>query len=267
MLRKVENSMPLVAAQGLCKTFVQRRGFFRAGLAVPALRGVSLEIQAGSTVVLCGESGSGKSTLARCLAGIEAWDGGDVWLEGRRMTQIPSRQRMAAFRSVQLLFQDSASSLNPSFTAEEIITEPLVIARLGTAAERSREAQSLMAQVGLNPAWASRRPLEFSGGQRQRMAIARVLAANARLIIFDEAFTGLDLLTREQIIGLLRDLQAVHGLTYLHITHDADWAARWAGEMMVMKHGDIVERKKLVGRTAETGLEAGAIPVPAGAEA
>jgi len=238
------NSSPeLMRAVALSKAYAQRRGLFGRGFAVEALCGVDFEIHRGSTMAIVGESGSGKSALAKCLAGIETADRGEIWLEGRNLTAIPAARRLAAFRAVQLVFQDSASSLNPGFTAEEIVAEPLVIERWGTASDRKLLALNLIEQVGIDAKSASRRPLEFSGGQRQRLAIARALALQPKLIILDEALSGLDLLTRSQIVDLLRELQAQQGLTYLHITHDMDLARRWSDEVVAMRSGRIAERR------------------------
>ena len=233
----------LLAVEDLRKSYAQKSGWFRAAQVVPALRGVSLEIAAGSSVAICGESGSGKSTLAKCICGIENWDTGVLRYEGRDIGVLPARERLAALRDVQLVFQAAASSLNPIFTAEEAIAEPLAIARRGTKAEQRRAARELMLAVGLDPEWAVRRPLEFSGGQRQRIAVARALAGQAKVIIFDEAFTGLDLRTREEIMLMLERLRAERTLTYIHISHDVEWAEKWVDEIFEMKDGRVVTHR------------------------
>jgi ABC-type dipeptide/oligopeptide/nickel transport system ATPase subunit len=139
------------------------------------------------------------------------------------------------------VFQDSATALNPRFSAVEIVEEPLVIQKQGAAKERRERALDLMRQVGLLPEWAHRRPLEFSGGQRQRLAIARALAVRPRFMIFDEALSGLDLSIQGQIVNLLLDLQAAYALTYLFISHDLGLIARFCDRVAVMHQGKIVE--------------------------
>lgn len=242
MLSDVNLRPPLARICGLRKSYAQKRGIFRKPRVIEALRSIDLEIPTGSSLALVGESGSGKSTLARCLAGIESYDAGEIWIGETNLSQLPPQQRIAACREIQLVFQDSATALNPGFTAAEIIEEPLLIAGWGTRAERRRRALELMQQVGLSADSAQRGPLEFSGGQRQRLAIARALAVQPRLIIFDEAFSGLDLLTRGQILRLLRELQAQHGLSYLHITHDMNWVRQCASDFAVIAHGVITHR-------------------------
>jgi ABC-type dipeptide/oligopeptide/nickel transport system ATPase subunit len=143
---------------------------------------------------------------------------------------------------VQMIFQDAATSLNPRFTARQIVAEPLVIARWKSEAERTSRALHLMEEVGLDPAWASRLAGEFSGGQRQRLALARALAAEPKLLIMDEALSGLDMPLQAQMVRLLMDLQSRHGLTYLYISHDLNFISLFAREVVVMDSGRIVER-------------------------
>ncbi len=185
---------------------------------VCALAGVDIAVEEGRTVAVVGPSGSGKSTLARILAGLEEPDGGEVW----RAPGLIS----------QLVFQDAAATLNPRFTALEIVREPLDIARAGSRTER---ALALMEQVGIPAAAAGRRPHEFSGGQRQRLALARALAPEPRLLILDEALAGLDLSIQAQLLNLLADLQERHGLGYVFITHDLAVAAHMTSDMLVMR--------------------------------
>ncbi|HEY2168280.1 MAG TPA: ATP-binding cassette domain-containing protein, partial [Candidatus Angelobacter sp.] len=142
----------------------------------------------------------------------------------------------------QMIFQDAATSLNPRFTAQQIVAEPLEIARWKTETERTARALTLMEEVGLDPDWAARLAGEFSGGQRQRLALARALAAEPKLLIMDEALSGLDMPLQAQMVRLLMDLQARHGLTYLYISHDLNFISLFAQEVVVMEAGRIVER-------------------------
>jgi ABC-type glutathione transport system ATPase component len=188
-----------------------------------------------------GASGSGKSTLARCLALVEAPDSGRILLEERDLWASGRRERAGLRSRIQLIAQQPAASLNPRFTAAEIVAEPLLIQRRGTTAERRRMAARWMETVGLAPDALDTRALEFSGGERQRLAIARALIPEPSLLILDESFAGLDLSVQGQIARLLRDLRRDLGLTCILITHDLALAASLADEIAVMDAGRIVE--------------------------
>jgi ABC-type dipeptide/oligopeptide/nickel transport system ATPase subunit len=187
------------------------------------LNQVSLTIARGETLGLVGPSGSGKSTLARCIAGFEAPTSGEVWI--------------APGTKVQLIFQEPAASLNPRFTAAEIVEEPLVIQRRPRAGAAARA----MKLVGLPADCLGKRAHSFSGGERQRLAIARALVTQPGLLILDESFAGLDQKLQEQIARLLRELQTRLGLTYLLIAHDLEIVAEMAHRLAVMEAGSIVE--------------------------
>jgi ABC-type glutathione transport system ATPase component len=232
---------PLLEVRGLSKRFVQQRMLSRKKFVVQSLEGIDLALQTGSTVAVLGRSGSGKSTLARCIAGFDTPDSGEILLEGKLIGKT-ERSNSGARRSVQMIFQDAATSLNPRFTARQIVAEPMEIAGWKSEAERSARAIKLMAEVGLDPEWASRPAGEFSGGQRQRLALARAMAAEPRLLIMDEALSGLDMPLQAQMIRLLMQLQARHGLTYLYISHDLNFISLFAQEVVVMDAGRIVER-------------------------
>ena len=229
---------------GLSKRYAQGRWLSRQKFLVQALDDVNLEIRAGTTLALVGESGCGKSTLARCLARLEEPDSGEIWFE-RKNLMSPLRNRLAGTRrKIQLIFQDVASALNPRFTAVEIIAEPLVLDWCGTHRELRERVQELMSQVGLLPQWVNRLPHEFSGGQRQRLAIARALALRPKLLILDEALAGLDVSIQAQLVNLLLDLQVRHSLTYLYISHELSLVGHLADEVAVMKAGRIIEQAK-----------------------
>jgi peptide/nickel transport system ATP-binding protein len=227
-----ESRQSLLEVRNLSKKFVQQRMWSRKKFAVQSLERIDLELREGSTVAVLGRSGSGKSTLARCIAGFETADSGEILLEGKR--EFPRHQ-------VQMIFQDAATSLNPRFTARQIVAEPMEIARWKTDAERTSRALELMEEVGIDPAWASRTAAEFSGGQRQRLALARALAAEPKLLIMDEALSGLDLPLQAQMLRLLMELQTRHGLTYLYISHDLNFISLFAQEVVVMEAGRIVD--------------------------
>jgi ABC-type glutathione transport system ATPase component len=233
----------LISVRELSKHYVQKRPFSGTRFRVDALHRVTLTIRRDTAIALVGESGAGKSTLARCLALLEEPTHGEIWFEGSEVRRFTRKELFRSRRLVQLIFQDPASSLNPRMTAAELITEPLVIQGECAKADRRERARELMEQVGLSADSVGRRPLEFSGGQRQRLAIARSLALRPKLLIFDEAFSNIDLPTRVDMLALLRDLQASHGLTYLFICHDLRMVSDLADEVAVMSEGRIVERQ------------------------
>lgn len=234
---------PLLRISGLCKQYVQRRPFSRQKIVVNAFQDVSLTISPGKTLALVGESGAGKSSLARCIALLERPSTGKIELAGANLLALNREQLFPIRREVQLIFQDPSSALNPRLTACEIIAEPLLIQREGTRSQRRARALQLMDQVGLDPARERKTPLEFSGGQRQRLAIARALALGPRLLILDEALSNLDAANQALILKLLAELQAAHSLSFLHISHDLRLVSEFADDVAVMYQGRILESK------------------------
>ncbi len=232
----------LVRVSGLRKCYRGRRPIFSERSHVQALDSVDLEIRPGSTLALVGESGAGKSTLARCLAQLEKPDGGEIWFDGRNISNAHGKRQLQLRREIQMIFQDPSSALNPRFSSLEIIEEPMVIQRIGTGTDRRRRSLTLMEQVGLPSSLCDQSPANLSGGQRQRLAIARALVLEPRFLILDEAFAGLDLSIKAQLVNLLLDLQAAASLTYLYISHDLELAAQFADDVAVMHQGKIVER-------------------------
>jgi ABC-type glutathione transport system ATPase component len=229
---------PLLSVRELTKTY-SRGGWLRGGRAtVQALRGVDLELAQSATLAIIGASGSGKSTLVRCIAGIEQPSGGEILYDGRPIHDADSR-----IRPIQLIFQDPGASLNPRLSVEEALEEPLFIHH---DAAREFSAREILAQVGLPASLLARRTSELSGGQKARLALARALLALGlrpnRVLILDESLSSLDLSTQAQIINLLVDLQASHGLAYILIAHDLSLAAHMADQIAVMFEGKIVER-------------------------
>jgi ABC-type glutathione transport system ATPase component len=228
---------PLLSVRNLRKTFFQKRAFFRGKFSVQALEEVDFKLERGTATVIVGRSGSGKSTLARCIAGFETPDAGEMLLDGAPLGRISTGHP----RPVQMVFQDSFTSLNPVLTAEQIISEPMEIAHQGNRAVRRERSLALMEEAGLDRAWAGRRAVQFSGGQRQRLAIARALAVQPKLLVLDEAFSGLDLALQAQMLRLLISLQAAHGLTCLSISHDLNFVSLFAQRVLVMEQGRLVE--------------------------
>jgi ABC-type glutathione transport system ATPase component len=197
-----------------------------------------------STTALVGESGSGKSTLALCVACLEKPTAGKIWFGAVETTALRENELRVIRPQMQLVFQDPASSLNPGWTAMEIVSEPLRIqGRLAKQEMRERTC-ALLERVGISADRANQRAGEFSGGQRQRLAIARALMREPKLLILDEALSALDCSVQAQIVNLLTDLRASLGLTYLFITHDFAMAAHVADHIAVMDRGRIVEMGK-----------------------
>ena len=225
---------PLLSVRDLSKTYFRRRWLGPPRPATCALSGVSFNLDRARTLAVIGASGSGKSTLARCLTQFDTPSAGEIFFEGRPLSP---RRRL----DIQLIFQQPAASLNPRFTAAEIVEEPLVIQRRGTGAARRERAASALELTGIARASHGKRAHEFSGGERQRLAIARALVAEPRLLILDESFNGLDASLALQVATLLRQLQERLGLAYILISHDLTLVAGLAHEIAVMERGAIVE--------------------------
>ena len=225
---------PILVLENVSKTFR------RAGRApVKAVECVSLTVGRGETVALVGESGSGKSTLGRIALGLLAPDSGRVILEGQVLADLSPVDLRRVRIAMQPIFQDASSSLNPRRSARELMAQALQ----GRAQSVEALSAELLDRVGLTPGddYLPRFPHEISGGQRQRLAIARALAMNPRLIIADEPLSGADVSIRGQILNLLLDIKEERGVAYLMITHDISVARHFADRVAVMQHGVIVE--------------------------
>jgi ABC-type glutathione transport system ATPase component len=235
-----DNHQPLVRVQDLEKRYERGSGF-GSKVEMAALRGVSLSIFPRTTLALVGESGSGKSTLALCLACLERPTDGKIWFGEHEMTALDEKELRGVRPQIQMVFQDPANSLNPRWSASEIVSEPLLVQQRLDKRGRHERARELLESVGIPAEKAGQRPDEFSGGQRQRIAIARALALEPKLLILDEALSALDCSVQAQIVNLLLDLQSSLGLTYLFISHDFAMAAHVADQVAVIDHGKIVE--------------------------
>jgi peptide/nickel transport system ATP-binding protein len=233
----------LLSVHGLSKHYTQSRPFSQTKFTVRAFDNVSLSVRRGATLALVGESGAGKSSLARCMALLETPSSGDISFAGVDLLDLGKNELFPFRRQIQMVFQDPTSALNPRLTAEDIIAEPLIVQREGSRAEQREKVLRLMEQVGLAAGSECKRPLEFSGGQRQRLAIARALALEPRLLIFDEALSHLDVLNQDLLLELLSELQKSLSLTYVHVCHDLSLVARFADDVAVMQEGRIVEQK------------------------
>ena len=222
--------------------FPIRRGLLRRTIGhVKAVDGVSLALRQGHTIGLVGESGSGKTTLGLALLRLEKSQGG-IRFDGRDLQTLGARELRALRRQMQIVFRDPFSSLSPRMSVGEIVGEGLEVHRIGSKAERDRAIDHALDEVGLDVASRERYPHEFSGGQRQRIAIARALVLKPRFIVLDEPTSALDMSVQAQIVDLLRDLQTRHGLAYLFISHDLKVVRALADEVIVLRHGKVVER-------------------------
>lgn len=230
-------SEQLLTVRGLNKTFDVGRGKLRA------LDAIDLDLRRGETLGLVGESGCGKSTLARTLMMLERPDSGTVAFDGTDPFALRGKELLAWRRRVQMVFQDPYGSLNSRMTAGDIIGEPWRTHKslYRTRRDRSARVRELLHLVGLRPSDENRFPQEFSGGQRQRLGIARALALNPDVIICDEPVSALDLSVQAQVLNLLNDLQKQLGISYVFISHDLSVVRHVADRVAVMYLGRIVE--------------------------
>ncbi|WP_127782949.1 ABC transporter ATP-binding protein [Rhodococcus sp. X156] len=225
--------MSLLEIRGLTVSFPGRT----------AVEDVCLDVEAGESVALVGGSGAGKSTVARVVVGLEQPSAGQVRFQGTDVVGMRRRAARAVRRDVHLVFQDPYASLPPTLTVADIVAEPMVIHRIGSATSRRDAVRQALAAVNLDPAerYASRYAHELSGGERQRVAFARAVVTGPKLVIADEPTSGLDASLRMQVIELMERLNREQGIAILHITHDLALAQRGSQRVVVMQHGRVVE--------------------------
>jgi peptide/nickel transport system ATP-binding protein len=233
--RPANGKEPLLRVEHVSKYFPRGRTRFAA------VQDVSVELLPGQTLGIVGESGSGKSTLSRCIIRLYDPEEGKVFFDGVDFTALAPNALREKRRDMQMIFQDPLASLNPMMTVARAIEDPLIIHQVGTARERARRVQELLELVGLDPAAANAFPFDFSGGQQQRIGIARALALNPKLLICDEAVSALDVSIQAQILRLLQDLQAQLGLAYLFISHNLAVVEHMSDQIAVMYEGKVVE--------------------------
>ena len=231
--------MTALKVENLAKTFALKKPLFgAAGPGVRAVRPMSFAVETGETLGVVGESGCGKSTLARMLVGLLAPSEGRIEIEGRALDTADP----AAFgRLIQYVFQDPQSSLNPRKTIRQVVEAPLRRLYRMSASDREKRIAEIFASVNLREDFLDRYPHEFSGGQAQRIGIARALAADPRIIILDEPVSALDVSVQAQVLNLLADLKAQFGLTYLFITHDLAVVEAVSDRIVVLYFGAVVE--------------------------
>jgi peptide/nickel transport system ATP-binding protein len=233
---------PLLAVEGLAKHFEAGASSLLRGRArLKAVDGVSFSLARGETLCLVGESGCGKSTVGKLVLRLIEPTAGVVRIDGAEMTGAKGAELRAFRRRVQMIFQDPFASLNPRLRAETIVGEPLENYGLLSAKERKAKVADLFSRVGLRPEAAQKYPFEFSGGQRQRLGIARALALAPDLIVADEPVSALDVSVQAQVLNLLVDLREALGLAYLFISHDLGVVEHIAHRVAVMYLGRIVE--------------------------
>lgn len=235
--------IPLLEVRDLVKHFSSRRNLFRPpDPPVQAVDGVSFDLAAGETLGIVGESGSGKSTVVRLVAGLLEPTDGDIRFDGESVVGLRGESLQAFRRDVQIIFQDPFGSLNSRMTVAQLISEPWIVHKGIVPRDKHRErVRELLDRVGLNPDSLDRFPGEFSGGQQQRIGIARALALKPRLILCDEPVSALDVSVQAQVINLLRTIQLEEGVSYVFIGHDLSVVRAISDRIGVMYLGRMVE--------------------------
>lgn len=232
----------LLSVKEVKKYFPVERGFTRKIIGeVKAVDNISFDLEEGKTLGVVGESGCGKTTLARLVLRLLTPTRGKIIFEGEEISNLSQNRLRPLRKKMQVVFQDPYNSLNPRMRIGEILTEPLLVHRLGNKKERIGRAEDLILQAGLKPEYLNRYPHQLSGGERQRIGIARALATNPKLIVCDEPVSSLDLSIQAQILSLLAELQRKFNISYLFISHDLRVIESISDNVMVMYLGKVAE--------------------------
>ncbi|MDT8856205.1 ATP-binding cassette domain-containing protein [Paracoccaceae bacterium Fryx2] len=232
---------PVLEGRNITRDYASGGGLFGRAKTVRALKGVSFSVARGKTLAIVGESGCGKSTLARIITLIDPATSGELLLDGQAIAIGKGSLPREVRRKVQIVFQNPYGSLNPRQKVGDMLMEQLMLNTDHTPAERRDLSMQMLAKVNLLPEHFNRYPHMFSGGQRQRLAIARALMVNPKLLVLDEPVSALDLSVQAQVLNLLADLQDEFDLTYVFISHDLSVVRYIADEVMVMYMGEVVE--------------------------
>ena len=231
----------ILEIQNLSKTY-QDSSFFGKKTIVKALNNVSLSLYKGESLGVVGESGCGKSTLSKCIVQLEKQSAGEILLDGESILNFLSTDPLNFRKSVQMIFQDPASALNPKMKVGIILTEVMQVHGIGSSfSDRRIRAENLLCKVGLLAEHFNRYPHEFSGGQKQRIGIARALALEPKIIICDESVSALDVSVQAQVLNLLNELKHSFGLTYIFISHDLSVVKHFCDRIIVLNNGEIEE--------------------------
>ncbi|MCV0424556.1 MAG: dipeptide ABC transporter ATP-binding protein [Roseibium sp.] len=231
----------ILKVRDVYRTYDIKGGLFKKASQLTAVKGVSLDVERGSTLAVVGESGCGKSTLARMLTMIDAQTSGSIEIDGLPIDISKTGISKEMRQKVQIVFQNPYGSLNPRQKIGHVLEEPLLLNTDMPSSERRDLALQMLQKVGLQPEHYGRYPHMFSGGQRQRIAIARAIMMKPKLLVLDEPVSALDLSVQAQILNLLADLQDEMGLTYVFISHDLSVVRYIADKVMVMYFGEVVE--------------------------
>lgn len=233
---------PILTVRDLAVSLGGRRGFLRKTVPpVQAVAGVSLDLLAGEILALVGESGSGKTTLGRTILGLQRETGGEIRLDGKVVSGLTPDAARRERRPVQYVHQDAGAALDPWWSIGRTLAEGLKIQGVGDPAERQEKVVAMLSAVGLDPSAARRYPHEFSGGQLRRVALARILLLQPRIMILDEPTSGLDMSVQATVLNLLLELRERFSLTYLFISHDLSVVQRLSDRVAIMHRGRIVE--------------------------
>lgn len=231
----------VLQVEALKKWFPVQKGLFSKPDYVKAVDGVTFTLKKGKTLGIVGESGCGKSTLGRLIMRLIEPDSGRMTVDGRDITHVPAKSLKTVRKNMQMIFQDSYASLNPRMRVGKIIGEPLIIHGEGDARKRRERVEEVLEMVGLSRESYHKFPHQFSGGQRQRLDIARALICRPEIVICDEAVSALDVSVQSQILNLLKDLQQKLDLSYLFISHDLSVVRHISDAVLVMYLGRTVE--------------------------